>query len=399
MIRLLKYFLYTLFIPFWWIQRLIPRNENIWVFGAWFGDRFADNPKALFNYINNNEPKYKTVWITRNKGLVSEMRKKDLLAYRANSLYGIYYILRASYVIVCNSKRDVNFLFINGAITVQLWHGIPMKKINRDVASYNLPLWKKKLVEYLFSFMDEYNYRYYLSNAPIFDEKIKSAFNAVENQIVRAGYPRNDIFFTDVDEPYITKLRNKYPDSRIIAYLPTHRGDYIDGIDYFSKYGYNIEKFNQFLLKNNLIFLFKGHFYVGGENEIFNYSSIEKRAFQIGDEDISSVNSFLNNIDILITDYSGAYFDFLLSNKPIVLAAFDLEEYISTNRELYFDFHKDINCGSIAYDWDNVMTEVENILKDDSNKKLRTERRDFFHAYPDGGNSKRVFEALKNGTV
>ena len=146
MIRLLKYFLYTLFIPFWWIQRLIPRNENIWVFGAWFGDRFADNPKALFNYINNNEPKYKTVWITRNKGLVSEMRKKDLLAYRANSLYGIYYILRASYVIVCNSKRDVNFLFINGAITVQLWHGIPMKKINRDVASYNLPLWKKKLV-------------------------------------------------------------------------------------------------------------------------------------------------------------------------------------------------------------------------------------------------------------
>ena len=149
--------------------------------------------------------------------------------------------------------------------------------------------------------MDEYNYRYYLSNAPIFDEKIKSAFNAVENQIVRAGYPRNDIFFTDVDEPYITKLRNKYPDSRIIAYLPTHRGDYIDGIDYFSKYGYNIEKFNQFLLKNNLIFLFKGHFYVGGDNEIFNYNSIEKRAFQIGDNDISCVNSFFNNIDILIT--------------------------------------------------------------------------------------------------
>ena len=66
MIKLLKYIIYTFFIPFWWLQLLIPRNKNLWVFGAWFGEKYSDNAKVLFEYVKTTnilteEEKYQVI--------------------------------------------------------------------------------------------------------------------------------------------------------------------------------------------------------------------------------------------------------------------------------------------------------------------------------------------------
>ena len=41
--------------------------------------------------------------------------------------------------------------------------------------------------------------------------------------------------------------------------------------------------------------------------------------------------------DVLITDYSGSMFDFLITKKPVFLFAKDLEDYCKQDRELYFN--------------------------------------------------------------
>ena len=59
------------------ILSFIPKNKNIWVFGAWFGSRFADNPKYLYLYLmEHKELNIKPIWICKNKKLLEEMKKK-----------------------------------------------------------------------------------------------------------------------------------------------------------------------------------------------------------------------------------------------------------------------------------------------------------------------------------
>ncbi len=52
-----------LFLPFWLIQLLMPRNKNLWVFGSWYGERFADNSMYLYKYTHAQAPQIRGVWI------------------------------------------------------------------------------------------------------------------------------------------------------------------------------------------------------------------------------------------------------------------------------------------------------------------------------------------------
>jgi len=52
--KLFNIFIYTLNIPLYWISYFIPKKKNLWIFGAWFGYRYSDNSKYIFDYVNKN---------------------------------------------------------------------------------------------------------------------------------------------------------------------------------------------------------------------------------------------------------------------------------------------------------------------------------------------------------
>ena len=63
------------------------------------------------------------------------MRRFEKLGYEAymfNSLKGIWMQLRAKYVVVCNGISDVNHTFMGRAVFLNLWHGVPLKKVGYD---------------------------------------------------------------------------------------------------------------------------------------------------------------------------------------------------------------------------------------------------------------------------
>jgi len=43
-----------------------PRSEKILIFGSWLGEKYADNPRYLFEYVIKNRPDLKAIWITRS---------------------------------------------------------------------------------------------------------------------------------------------------------------------------------------------------------------------------------------------------------------------------------------------------------------------------------------------
>jgi CDP-glycerol glycerophosphotransferase (TagB/SpsB family) len=61
----------------------------------------------------------------------------------------------------------------------------------------------------------------------------------------------------------------------------------------------------------------------------------ENRVFIFNDSDIPDIYKILPSLDILITDYSIVLFDYLLLERPIIFAPFDLEEYMEKTTDFY----------------------------------------------------------------
>ncbi|WP_404764992.1 CDP-glycerol glycerophosphotransferase family protein, partial [Proteus terrae] len=96
--------------------------------------------------------------------------------------------------------------------------------------------------------------------------------------------------------------------------------------------GIDLNRLNNILIKKNEIFLIKLHPQTMNYKKK-NYSNI---LFLENNIDIYSILPF---IDILITDYSSIYYDFiLLENKKIILYPYDLPDYMNINKDFAFDY-------------------------------------------------------------
>jgi len=145
-----------------------------------------------------------------------------------------------------------------------------------------------------------------------------------------------------------------------IFFLPTHRKRHTYK---FFEYKFNANKLNIFLGKNNANLYINFHPHTIFSN-VPDFKKYENIIFlkNIGDEN----SLILNNIDLLITDYSAIYSDFLLFDKPILLAPFDYKEFIENDRDLineYFDLPN-----HFAYNWDEIIMKIEEIFSSKSDK-------------------------------
>jgi len=377
MTRIIKYLLYLLFLPVWWLQRLIPRNKNIWVFGAWNGYRYSDNSRSLFLYVQKNHPDIKPIWITRDKEIQYLINSEGSISHLANSLKGIYFSLIAKKVFVSCGKRDVNSFFINGAHWIQLWHGSPFKKIGLDdkYSSYNT-FFQRVIVKNLFPFATEFNYHGIVSNAPFFTPILASAFGVSEERILETGSPRNE-------------LRKRFQGCKILYYLPTFRGHEVTN-SLFGLSDYDVKEASSFLERQNLVLISKAHYV---DNKLDSKGEEHERIIHLADNEVTDINEMLKDADLLITDYSSIYFDYLLTERPVIFAAFDLTEYITGNRQLPFRY-EDVNAGPIVTNWNELFSALSKIWSNDKYHQLIKEKNKRFNKYHDAENSKRVYEAI-----
>jgi CDP-glycerol glycerophosphotransferase (TagB/SpsB family) len=385
----IKYFLYILWIPVWWLQKIMPRRRDLWVFGSWYGLKYSDNSKCLFEYISDNHKEIKCVWLTKSveihRNLVMAGRNTEM----SGSLKGIWKALRARYVVFSSGKNDINPFFINGAIIVNSWHGAPMKKIGQD-DKFGYDPSKDRIIKLFFPWIREYGISATISTADVFTQIMCSAFNLPVSNVFCTGYPRNDLFFLKEVHPLWHKWDVYFGNPRKIFYLPTFRG-HSGNFQPFNKYGYDEIKMDIFLKASNSILVTKGHFI----DKQVGLSTSSDRIIHLNDSEIVDLNFLLKDADILITDYSGVYFDFLLTGKPILFAPFDFEEYLSTHRELYFSYDEVI-CGPMAKNWNEVIDGLESLFRFDVFEEKRKAMKARFNKFSDGFSSQRLYSALRN---
>jgi CDP-glycerol glycerophosphotransferase (TagB/SpsB family) len=373
--NLLKLIIYTLNIPFYWISYFIPKKKNLWVFGAWFGNQYADNSKYLFEFIINNKKDIYPIWLTDKKKVFNHLKFIKYPVSFKYSLYGYWLSARAEVIIVSTGMRDVNRYVSTTKKKIMLWHGTPLKTIGNDITPF-FKGFKYSVNKVIFPFNISI-YEKIISTSNQVSQTYKKAFPNIKGVAI-TGYPRNDRLGHEI---------NRF--SKVVTYLPTHRGegnkkvlklfDSFDGI-----------KINESFKRFGYVLIIKLHYY---DLMMLKFNDLSNIKFIRDDTDVMEL---MSETHILITDYSGAYFDFLLTQRPIVFAAFDIDDYVSNDRTFYYDYDEIIS-GPKCSNWDEVVDAVRQYIEgDDKYIDKRNEMNCKFNECQGFNFSENVYEMIKS---
>ena len=365
------------------LSKLIIKNKKRWVFGAWFGTNFSDNSKWLYLKVIKDYKDIDAIWITKDKAAIDYINSIGGKALLYNSLVANYHVATADVVFMTHDYIDVSPTYlINNAYKVQLWHGVALKKIGFDVITENKPTiinkFKNKIVDtWIASDL-------YIAPSEEYASKLKSAFKAIDSKILRVGQPRNELFF------YENNINSKFPNKRVITYMPTFRNNKLS-FDFSNLKEEETKALNMILNKYNAVIVQKKHF-VNSNNRKINESDVES-VINISDIDTQEL---LLSTDILITDYSSCYFDFLLLNRPIIHFVYDYKYYNEEDRGLYYKL-TEVCGGKISYEFSSLLKYIEEYLVNpnlDSIQRENVKKR--FMTFEDEKNCDKIIKFIMN---
>jgi len=332
----------VVFWPLYFLLKLFPRANNIWCFSS-YRDSFVDNSKYLFHYVSKTHPEISCYWLTDDLQLLSEMKSKGYNVVKRKSWQGAYVICRAKYVFFSAYVSEVNFWLTSGAKLVNLWHGLPLKKIEFDIDSgfladkYSEKMTKTRLRNQLFNPSAYRQFDVMFAPSEKMQEIFSSAFRVPTKKLVNCGSPRTDQFFT----PEHFEGMSEYPNwvnetiassRKVFIYMPTFRDV---GGEFFSSKNFDFEQLQQTMESLDGEFWIKAHPAAVSENiDISHLSRIKMLPSNI------DMYPLLQSSHALITDYSSIYIDYLLLDKPIYFYCFDLEHYLTTCRSMYFEYQE-----------------------------------------------------------
>lgn len=380
---------------FWHSERLIPRNKNKWVFGSWFGEKYSDNSRAMYEYVLREMPDIKATWLTSNIDVYNKLKVIGRPVEMLSSFKGKMTALTSKFAFITVERKEVNGYYLNGAKLIWLYHGMPMKMIMNDERrfikgeTYDRPSLKKKLISFFFPYSgNNYNVGSVLTTSSFFNPFFESAFKVDSSKVWMDGYPRNDVFFSTEVESLVVKFRKLFPTAKFIIHMPTHRVHGLSGQPFnpFDGYGFDVHSFYEMLEEGDYVYFYKGHYYDTG-----NLLSIHHDRFvKVSDDDFDDLYRLVKDMDLLITDYSSIYFDFLLLQRPIILTPFDYSEYIKQERPLYFDYYKYIKA-NIVNNW----SELDNLLLNKLYKQPSYDVIRMFHNNIDGLSCERISKHIE----
>jgi len=223
-------------------------------------------------------------------------------------------------------------------------------------------------------------------------EPLSSGLGIDRDRFVVTGYPRTDVFADGtegarltVDGSLVDRIESRAADSDLVFYLPTYRG----ADDSF------IETFDAAAV-GDLLDARSAHLYIKAHpDEPVTAAEDHPRVHWLP----ASVDPYLvlPHADVLVTDYSSVYFDYLAVDRPIVFFAYDRPTYTAA-RGFYFDYES-VTPGPIATDIDELRRALEEALdavagRSDPYAAERRRLRERFCPVPPGSASKRVYEAV-----
>lgn len=377
---------------------LVPRGDR-WVFGC--GAGVGDGALALQREAS--AAGHHTLWLTASAREAEDAAALGLRSLPKSGLRGWWATARAGVLVVTHGFGDVNRYATGGAFLVQLWHGIPLKRIGLDSPATTqvpdvpgAPL-LRRLVGVL--------YRSAMRRIRVLPAashrargRLESAFALGDDRVIVSGEPRVDVLSAGpADERRAVAARRlreavgKLPDgARIVLYAPTWRDGAPDPAVPRAAEWVDIVRT---LEEHDAVLLIRSH--PLGEGA-YAPPLPATRVRMLGAGVLTDVTPVLPAVDVLMTDYSSLAYDVGLLRMPVVYLAPDADDYART-RGFYGRF-VDV-APDAAGDWAGALERLAALLAEPSAFEGAAARSATLsaemHAHRDGRNTRRVYQAIR----
>lgn len=351
------------------------------------GKSITDSPYAIFLGLNAHETfsNYQHIWVVDHPDTLVFYQEKfkvfQNVSFVIKESNEYLKALTESKFLINNATFPAYFTKKPQQIYINTWHGTPLKHMGFDVKN-NLKGSQNTMKNFLAS-------DYMISPNAHTTNIFKHAFKLdglYSGEILEIGYPRIDLTInTTANEAreYLAEHLNlkKNP---IILYCPTWRGKNVNDpenslLNVFEE----IKLLNQKLPHQVLV---KVHPFVYSKAK----EMPELKPYLV--PDFLDTNQLMPAVDLMITDYSSIFFDFLVTDKPIVFYVPDLDKY-QNERGVYIDL-----CalpGPVADNIQDVITLVSNESYKDADVQGKYAKfKHNFVNYENGSVTERLIESV-----
>ena len=346
---------------------------------------FDCNGGAFYSYLikNNYNKKYKIVWLVRKKYKDKLPENVECVQLYKPSFKKAYYMCMSK---VFSYDCEIRPKLRDDQLLVYCSHGAGgLKNVKNNI---KLP----ENTDYILVQSEKY--------APIQANQL--SISQDDKRLVSIGYPSHDVFYGDNYEEINKVTKKKF--KKVILWMPTFRkgGGYnrndsykeqklgIPLIESIEAYNY----INNILKELDILLIIKIH------------PKQDLTDLKIGDlsniivltgEKVKKINvdnyKLMKCTDALISDYSGAAYEYLQLDKPLAYVLDDMNEY-----KIGFvveDIHQLI-AGHEIYSIDDMVKFIKDISEEnDIYREKRKKIRDYIYDYHDGNSCERLAKLLK----
>ncbi|HAM80640.1 CDP-glycerol glycerophosphotransferase family protein [Ornithinibacillus bavariensis] len=371
---------------------LVSVDKNLILYESYQGKNISGNPYAFYKELIKDPDfkKVKHVWAVNDKKQFAKFLPKTagvkVKVIERNTISYVKYMAKAKYLIN-NTSFPQLFQKRRNQVYINTWHGTPLKTLGRDIKSSKIN--SHSNLQHNFLHVD-----YMVMPNRFTFEKLASSFDIEDlytGKVIDAGYPRVDLTFHT--NPNEMKKRLDIPqDKNVILYAPTWRNE--SGTEKATEEIYqNFVELKEHLPESFEIIL-KVHYLVFQK---FQEKGLSKYCVP----DFIDTNELLSCVDILITDYSSIFFDFLHTKKPIIFLAYDMNEY-ETERGFYIPSEE--LPGPICPSVKSVISEILSLQETKEKYRNQYDKMLSHLSYNDDGNATRraidiIFRNQKNEYV
>lgn len=376
------------------INFIVPIKKHYWVMGADDGKTYRECPKYLLEYMLSNHPDYNCCFITRSKHVCKMLKSKGIPCELNYSFRGLVKISMAECIFTAMTPADILYCFKKkGRRVFYMGHGMPLKIAFYALEKY--PEYMKKaglkksnrLIEWIHHlFINQYDFK----DCDFFPATSKFTkwcndfvfCNKLDVRIL--GYPRNDAFFQPermAKENWIKGIDNKF----IVTYMPTHRL-YGHGDVTPTPFMDNMEV-QKWMKDNNIVFIVKNHPNMAAKvKNPYNSECVIDITSSGVDPQVALYYS-----DVLVTDHSSVWTDYLILRRPVIFYFYDNFEDNDTGN--LYDIRED-PPGHICYSEEELFELIKKCKGRYDSMIPSNHIIDKYHKFVDGNSCERFYNEV-----